>query len=154
MVHPPLEKKEDWGRSEVYSLKNGASSAFLAMHDDGEVVCEDVEAMHHDIPFRIIPVGDLHVRLQCHINSLYLSVDQSSGQVRGVGHEEPSTLWAAVGGEGEYSFCSNSSNTFLSVDGTDVRLSADNSTDHVWFVVEPTTVPPPRIAKYVIVLSV
>jgi hypothetical protein len=43
----------NWGESEVYSLRNVTTGMYLAAHEDGQLVCEDADLKHHDIPWNI-----------------------------------------------------------------------------------------------------
>ncbi len=68
----------NWGESEVYSLRNVATGMYLAAHEDGELVCEDADLKHHDIPWNIAYHPDsrkIHFRtLTCIFSFLILLI--------------------------------------------------------------------------------
>ncbi len=51
--HHRADELVNWGESEVYSLRNVATGMYLAAHEDGQLVCEDADLKHHDIPWSI-----------------------------------------------------------------------------------------------------
>ncbi len=51
--HHHADELVNWGEAEVYSLRSVATGMYLAAHADGQLVCEDADLKHHDIPWNI-----------------------------------------------------------------------------------------------------
>ena len=141
-------RDNDWASSECWAFRNCFTGGYLGAHADGEVICEDLDLMHHDIPFRVLPAGGYRVYLQSYINYVFVIVDTRQ-MIRAIKNKAAATPWEVEGlSNGRVAFFSRADNKFLGVDGEAVAISTTRTEAFEW---ELTAVdaPPPRKKKEV-----
>lgn len=139
----------NWGGHEVYAIRNATTNNYLAAHEDGELVCEDSELMHHDIPFLIYSAHHTHgpsrVYFQCYINGLFLAADEEGGLKAVKDAAAPGAVWhiPSAGAERGAHFLESKFGTFLCAAGEELSLQLTHAAGGKW-IIGPATAPPPR----------
>lgn len=155
---PQAQPESPFASNMFWTLKNYQMNKYLAVLENGDVVCKEVEIVHPGVPFRIIPTAgsgggssNAHL-LQCYTNGLYLSILNTRGKRRAstgggdtikvisVVDSADATTWTVRASNGTYSFCSNGrgdlADKYLMVKGEAVLVGHTESSNS-FFVLAP-----------------
>jgi len=139
-------------RSEAWALQNSKTGCYLAAHEDGEVICEDDDLMHHDIPWFATPSSQTakdSFKLSCCINKLNLCVEKDSVRASATSRNTEFMFLPVTGVQNKrFAIQNKQSKMFLGVseDGEVVNSFEAESEFFIW-TVSATKVPPARVPK-------